>query len=66
MTLDEMKELQRLLEKAQAHAEQQAAYTPNTLTAIEWHGLERECCTVLASLHWAVAMTSEALHYEEN
>lgn len=63
MTLAELRQLQALLEKAQQFAKLQAIYTPITLTAIEWHGLEQDCCTTLASLYWAVVMIEKAVNH---
>lgn len=65
MTLDELTELQRLLEKAQKHAEQQAAYTPKPLSAALWRNLEADCKALGLDVNWAIAATSEALHYEQ-
>lgn len=64
MTLAELQELQRLLAKAQAHAEQQAAYTNKPLIAALWRNLGADCQTMAQTMNWAIFATSEALHYE--
>ena len=65
MTLAELQELQRLLEKAQAHAEQQAAYTPNELLArIVWGDLELSCIEAIYHTDRVIKIISEALYYD--
>lgn len=64
MTLAELQELQRLLEKAQTHAEQQAAYTPNNEAGEIWRRVANDCIESLYSLHAAILIISEAMTYE--
>lgn len=65
MTLDELKDLHRLLEKAQAHAEQQAAYTPNSDAADYWRMLFHHAKETTFAVCDVINMISEAMTYED-
>ena len=64
MKLDELRQLQGLLEKAQAHAKLQAAYTSKPPTAALWRNFENDCQTIVLDVKWAISATNEALHHE--
>lgn len=64
MTLDELKETQRLLEKAQKHAEQQADYLPDGENKVTWEVFDYDCTEILICIGEVIRITSEALHYE--
>jgi hypothetical protein len=63
MTIAELKDLLALLEKAQAHAKLQAAYTPKPLTAALWRNLEADCQALGLDVNWAITATSEAMNH---
>lgn len=65
MTLDELRQLQALLEKARAHAEQQMAYSPfENVARIAWRDLEHDCLETLISVKIVIDMIEEAMNDE--
>jgi hypothetical protein len=62
MTLDELRQLQALLEKAQAHADQQMAYTPNLYARAPWRNFGHDCLETLVSVKVVIDMITEAMN----
>ena len=62
MTLAELQQLQALLEKAQAHADYQRAYTSNWNAIIAWRDFEHDCMETLISVKIVIDMTEKAVN----